>query len=312
MYSLIIPVYKNEFSIPELIEAVEWLNRELRHQLEAVFVVDGSPDNSGQLLSQRLPVCSFCSTLIFHSRNFGSFAAIRTGLSQAKGDYFAVMAADLQEPISFVKEMFKTLARNDVDVVIGSREKRGDPLLSRWASELFWFFYRKLVQKEIPPGGVDIFGCNQNFRLRLLELHESNSTLVGLLFWLGFRRKILPYQRQPRQYGRSAWTLARKVRYLVDSVFAFSDLPITLMVSLGLLGVSASVLLALTVLIARLSGHIHIPGYSATVLIVMFFGGLNSLGLGIIGSYLWRTFENTKRRPSGVVSAQETFNAHHE
>jgi hypothetical protein len=97
------------------------------------------------------------------------------------------------------------------------------------------------------------------------------------------------------------------VRYLLDSVFAFSDLPVRLLSGIGLAGVSLSVALGLVVLVARLQGNINVPGYTATVLTVMFFGGLNSLGLGLIGEYLWRTFENTKDRPTYVVARQMQY-----
>jgi hypothetical protein len=159
----------------------------------------------------------------------------------------------------------------------------------------------------MPSGGVDVFGCNLAFRDQLVKLGESGSTLVGLLFWLGFRRKLIPYQRRARQHGRSAWTLARKLRYLVDSVFAFSDLPVRLLVGLGGAGLLFSLFFGLIVFIARISGLIPVPGYAATVLVISFFAGLNSLGLGIIGSYVWRAFENTKRRPQAVVMSRTDF-----
>jgi hypothetical protein len=131
--------------------------------------------------------------------------------------------------------------------------------------------------------------------------------LIGLLFWLGFRRGEVPYRRRRRRTGKSAWTLARRVRYLLDSLFAFTDLPLRMLSVVGVLGLTLAILLGLIVLWARLTGRIEVPGYSATVLIVMFFGGLNSLSLGLIGEYIWRTFENTKGRPSYIVARQARF-----
>jgi glycosyltransferase involved in cell wall biosynthesis len=307
VYSLVIPVYRNEGSIPELLDVLKDLNARLGHRLEVVFVVDGSPDRSAQLLAERLPHAGFRARLVLHSRNFGSFAAIRTGLAEARGPLFAAMAADLQEPPELVLEFFRVLEGEPVDVVLGTREGRGDPLPSRWASALFWSAYRRLVQPEMPPGGVDMFGCDLAFRDRLLALPESNSTLVGLLCWLGFRRRLVPYRRLPRRHGRSAWTLSRKLRYLSDSVFAFSDLPIRLLTGVGAVGLLFSVLFSAVVIAARTSGLISVPGYSATVLVIAFFAALNCLGLGIVGSYVWRAFENTKGRPQAVVMARTDF-----
>lgn len=307
MYSLVIPVFKNEGSIPELLQVCADLSDRLAGRLEVVFVVDGSPDRSAALLEEGLPACPFDSRLVLLSRNFGSFAAIRAGLAEARGPTFAVMAADLQEPPELILSFFRALEEGDVDVTCGVRTTRDDPALSRWASGLYWFLYRKFVQPGMPPGGIDVFGCNLALRNRLLALGESNSSLVGLLLWVGFRRRLIGYERRARRHGRSAWTVARKIRYLMDSVFAFSDLPIRLLVFAGALGLAVSVALAGIVLVARLSGFIAVPGYAATVLVITFFAALNLFGLGIIGSYVWRAFENTKGRPHSIVMSRTEF-----
>jgi glycosyltransferase involved in cell wall biosynthesis len=307
MYSLVIPVYRNEESLPELVSQLSTLNRALDRRLETVFVVDGSPDNSYGYLREALPRADLRAKLILLSRNFGSFAAIRAGLTEASGPYFAVLAADLQEPPELAREFFAALENDEADVVVGTRMGREDPALARWAAALFWGVYRRLIQREVPPGGVDLFGCNQTFRDQLIRLEELNTSLVGLLFWLGFRRKSIPYIRRARLYGRSAWTLRRKLRYLSDSVFAFSDLPIRLLSLSGAAGLLVSLLLGIVVLTARLTGAIQLPGYTPTVLMILFFGALNTLGLGIIGAYTWRAFENTKRRPGYVVLRSETI-----
>lgn len=307
MYSLIIPVYKNEGSIPELIIAIENLNRDLDHRLEAVFVVDGSPDNSYRELSNRLGKAGFRSTLICLSRNFGSFAAIRTGLAAATGPLFAVMAADLQEPPELVRDMFVALRDGEIDVTLGVRASREDPGLSKLFSSLFWTVYCRFIQREMPQGGVDMFGCNQKVRDCLLALEESNSTLVGLLLWIGFRRREIPYHRRARKEGKSGWTFRRKFRYMTDSMFAFSNLPIIALNIFGFLGVMASTLIGTLVLLSWALGLIDVSGYTPIMLSIMFFGALNIFGLGLLGSYIWRTFENTKRRPNYIEMSREHF-----
>ena len=307
MLSLVVPVFRNEPSIPELVETIAALVKTIPEEFEAVFVDDGSPDRSRETLERLLPNAGFSARLVSLSRNYGSFAAVRAGLSAGKGDYFAVMAADLQEPPSLVTEFFTLLRSGSYDVVVGTRDQRADALASRFSSALFWRLYRWLVRRDVPPGGVDVFGCNRAFRDRILELSESNSTVVGLIFWLGFRRAEVKYSRLPRRHGLSGWSFGRKVRYLLDSTFAFSDLPIRLLSLAGLLGMIVSVLLAAAVLAAKIDGQVNVPGYTATVLVVMFFGGLNSFGIGILGEYLWRTFENTKGRPEYVVARVDEY-----
>ncbi|HSS05644.1 MAG TPA: glycosyltransferase family 2 protein, partial [Rhodanobacteraceae bacterium] len=296
-YSLIVPVYGNEDSIRELVDAIATLARRVDGGFEAVFVVDGSPDASFARLRDTLPSAGFASQLLLHARNFGSFAAIRSGLVVAHGEFLAVMAADLQEPIELIETFFRTLASDDADVVVGTRTGRADPFPTRLASTLFWWSYRTFVQPAIPPGGVDVFGCSRAFRDELLALNEANTSLVGQLFWLGFRRATIPYERLPRRHGRSAWSLSRKLKYFMDSLFAFSDLPIRLLIAAGGIGLVAAITLGLVVGIARLIGGIEVPGYAMTMVTVLFFGGLNAFGLGIIGAYTWRAYENTKQRP---------------
>ena len=306
-YSLVIPVYGNEASIPELLAAIAGLASRLDGDFEAVFVVDGSPDQSFAVLRDALPSQPFASQLLLHARNFGSFAAIRSGLAAARGECLAVMAADLQEPIELVERFFATLARGEADVVVGTREGRADPWLTRTLSSLFWWSYRKFVQPEIPPGGVDVFGCTRAFRDELLALGEANTSLVGQIFWLGYRRVAMPYQRLPRRHGTSAWSISRKLKYLMDSLFAFSDLPIRLLIAAGSIGLFAAIVLALVVGIARITGLVDVPGYAMTMITVLFFGGLNAFGLGIVGAYTWRAYENTKQRPLSIVQRAESF-----
>jgi polyisoprenyl-phosphate glycosyltransferase len=306
-YSLVVPVYRNEESIADLVAAVGRIDRALEHRLEAVFVVDGSPDRSYERLDAALPSSGLHARLIALSRNFGSFSALRAGMAAARGEFIAVMAADLQEPEELIVEFFRALEREPVDVALGVRSGRSDPMTSRIAASTFWWLYRRFVQREIPPGGIDVFACNRAFRDHLLALDESNTSLVGQIIWLGFRRKLVPYRRLPRRHGRSAWSLSRKMKYLSDSLFAFSDLPIRALTWAGIAGLAFSVLLGVVVLVAKLTGAIPIPGYAATVLTIIFFAALNSFGLGIIGAYTWRAYENTKRRPQAVVLSTKTY-----
>lgn len=312
MLSLVIPVYRNEESLPSLMEAVANLNHQLQGSLEVVFVVDGSPDRCYEILRETLPQQKFRSQLILLSKNFGSFMAIRTGLQHGKGTKFAVMAADLQEPPSLVLEMAEVLNAENVDVVVGVRANRQDPFLSKLASKAFWGLYRKYVIPEMPPGGVDMFGCNLKFRDSLLKLEERHSSLISQIFWLGFRRETVYYSRQAREHGQSAWTFRKKINYLMDSVFSFTDLPIRLLIRVGATGSVLSALYGISVVIAKLSGYIDVPGYAMTLFTITLLGSVNLLGLGVIGSYAWRTYENTKGRPLAIPMILSEFGAKHE
>jgi len=310
-YSVVIPVYKNEEYIPHLIREFGAIRGQVLQEFgvvtEFVFVVDASPDRCHALLREALPSAGFQSQLLLHARNFGSFAAIRTGLQAARGDYMAVIAADLQEPPGLLVKFLRELLRGEHEVVVGLREEREDPAMSRAASNVFWRAYRKFVIHDMPKGGVDVFGCTRRVRDELLALREAHSSLVGQIFWLGFRRKEIGYARRAREFGRSAWTFRKKLTYLFDSVFAFSDLPIRIISLLGLLGVMAAASIGGLVFMLRVLGGIDLPGYSATIVTIVFFGALNTLSIGLVGSYMWRTYENTKQRPLAVVERQQCF-----
>ena len=305
--SLIVPVYRNEDNIPPLLDRFALLNRQVCGGIEVICVVDGSPDRSFELLQSGLAGAPYPSRLLLLSRNFGSFAAIREGLKTADTRFFAVMAADLQEPAELAAASLAALQGDECDVALGTRVARTDPWMTRASAALFWGLYRALIQRELPPGGVDVFACNRVFRDHLLTFHETNTSLVGQLLWLGFRRKLILYARLPRQQGESAWRFGQKLKYLLDSVYSFSDLPIRLFVAFGAIGIVASAVMGTVVLVSRISGAIDVPGYSATVIAIVFFAGLNLLGLGIIGSYVWRAYENTKARPLAVVMRECRF-----
>ena len=131
----------------------------------------------------------------------------------------------------------------------------------------------------------------------------------GLVYWLGFRRKTILYKRRTREQGVSAWTFRKKINYLIDSIFAFSDFPIKLLISLGIFGLLFVGAFGLLVLGLKMTGSFDVPGYAATVLTIMFFGSLNIIGIGIVGSYVWRSYGNTMGRPLAVKMSKHFFNS---
>jgi glycosyltransferase involved in cell wall biosynthesis len=309
LVSVVVPVYRNRDTLPELVRRLERMSERLAGRMEAVFVIDGSPDDSGATLRILLAHSAMRSRLLWHSRNFGSFAAIRTGLAAACGEWMVVMAADMQEPAELATNLYEALASGACEVALGVRRTRADPWLSRLGSSLFWWLYCHWVQREMPRGGVDVFACTAKVRDALVTLDESNSSLVGLLIWLGYRRVEIPYDRAPRGAGRSGWTLRKKARYFLDSVYSFTDLPVTILLGVGVTGVLLSVIGAIVVLLAWAFVGIRVAGYTPVMLTLFMVGSLVLSGLGIVGSYVWRTYENSKRRPGSVAMLSESFHA---
>jgi glycosyltransferase involved in cell wall biosynthesis len=307
LVSVVVPVYRNEETLGDVVHRLECVSDELAGRMEAIFVIDGSPDASGAVLRGLLENGRLRARLLWHSRNFGSFAAIRTGLAVARGRRMVVMSADLQEPRELVTGLCEALVAGTCEIAVGVRRARHDPLLSRIGSAWFWSIYSRWVQPEMPRGGIDVFACTSEVRDALLALRESNSSLVGLLIWLGYRRVEIPYERAPRVFGRSGWTLRMKTRYLLDSVYSFTDLPITLLLAVGITGILLSTTGGLVVFLVWAFAGIRVAGYAPIMLTLFVMGSLILSGLGVVGSYVWRTYENSKRRPGAVAMLSESF-----
>lgn len=296
-----IPVYKNSASMDQLIDSLIDLADSTEGNFEAVFVVDGSPDDSAAKLFARFPNNHLSSQILQLSRNFGAFAAIRVGLEAARGKYVAVIAADLQEPPELLRSFFKKLDDRSCDIVIGRRTSRNDGAISSFMANIFWRFYARMINRDIPRGGVDVFACSDTVAKQLTRLSESNTSLIGLLFWVGFRRDFVDYARLARPHGKSGWTIKKKFQYVADSVFAFTDLPIVLLQLIGILGIGISTILGLVVLIGSLSGSIATPGYPTLMIVILASTSAILLGLGVVGSYAWRAYENGKNRPNAII-----------
>jgi polyisoprenyl-phosphate glycosyltransferase len=309
-YSVVIPVYGNEGTLAPTLQRMEQLAEDLPGQLEVVFVVDGSPDGSLAVLRELLVAPrGLDAQLLAHSRNFGAFNAIRTGMASARGDLLAVAAADLQEPLDLLERFFTALDTGEHEVAVGVRTERDDPPVSRALSSAFWGVFGRFIHSEMPREGVDVFACTREVGQRIVSLEESHSSLVGLLYWVGFRRVEIPYARAARSTGSSGWSLRRKLRYFLDSIYSFTDVPISLIAVIGMVGVLLSSVIGAIVLVAWLAGSIDVAGYTPLMLALVFFGSTILLSLGVIGSYVWRTYENTKRRPGAIVMSHETYPA---
>jgi polyisoprenyl-phosphate glycosyltransferase len=306
-YSVVVPIYGNRDSLPALVDRLVLLDTRHGGRLEGVFVVDGSPDDSLEVLRQALATSPLNAQVLTHSRNFGSFSATRTGLAAARGEYIGVMAADLQEPPELVETFLQKLEADECDIALGQRIGRDDPRLSKAMANLYWRLYRRFMNPEIPTGGIDIFGCTRSIAQLIVSLPETRTSPVALLYWLGFRRSYVEYRRQPRHAGKSAWTFQKKLRQLFDSIYAFTDLPIIVLQIIGLIGTVVSLFVSLLVFIGWLAGAVRQPGYIPLMLAISLSTSALLLALGVVGSYVWRAYENGKGRPLELVASHEFF-----
>ena len=299
--SVVIPVYFNAESLPQLFDALRLCETELMQRdlaLELIFVDDGSQDRSlAELLAikQKRPA----TVIVKLTRNFGAVPAIRAGLRYVTGDCFAFLAADLQDPPELIVRMADHWLAGR-KFVICERETRGDPLSSRLLSGFYYFLLRKLVLPEYPVGGFDLALMDKTMLAPLRDSAKS-AFLPLLAYWLGFEPAVVRYDRAPRTHGRSRWTLRRKFRAFVDVMLGFSVTPIRLISAIGAIVSMASFGYGAAVIVAALVGNIPVPGFSTIVALVTFLLGLIILMLGVIGEYLWRIFDESNRRPEAVL-----------
>ena len=263
------------------------------------------PDNSESLIRELAKSSALEIKIMSHSRNFGSFAAIRTGLLHAKGEFVGVMAADLQEEPKTLIQLFDDLDLKNADIAFGVRVQREDPFITTLASNVYWKFYRHYINPEIPKGGVDIFACRNEVAAQINSMKEVNSSLIGLLFWVGYKRIFVEYNRQPRKHGRSAWTFSKKMKYMSDSIFSFSDLPIRLVRALGVIGFTFSIVFGSFLILASLAGKITVPGYAPLMLAIILGNSSVLIALSVLGSYLWRVYENSQMRPASILTLRQ-------
>jgi hypothetical protein len=160
---------------------------------------------------------------------------------------------------------------------------------------------QKLVNKNIPSQGADVFACSARISKILIALRESSTSLIGQLFWIGGAVSFIPYARESREFGKSSWTLKKKMKYFADSIFSFTQLPIALLHFLGFVGLFVSVISGIIIAIERVTGKIHVPGYTALILALTTSTSIIVIALAILGSYISRIYENTKFRPQSIV-----------
>ena len=299
--SIVVPVFKNEESIDRLLNRVTSLASSLVGDVEAIFVVDGSPDSSLSLLQTSLPNTTFDSKIILLSRNFGAFSAIRAGLREADGTATVVMAADLQEPISLIEELLGLVVKDGVDVAVGVRQARKDSFVSRFLSSSFWRFFNRLTTLEMPKGGVDIFALSRDARQKINEFEESSTSLVGLIYWIGFKRQEVSYLREKRAEGVSSWSLRKRINYAKDSITAFSEIPLSIFLWSGVIGALVSLLLVVVLIVRLFMNQNDDISRQLISIGLLFVVSYLMSGLGLLGTYLWRVSDNVRKRPDSIT-----------
>jgi glycosyltransferase involved in cell wall biosynthesis len=297
LISVVIPIFDEEENLAILHSKLDEVASKSADEFEFIFIDDGSSDGSYSLLKElsvkddRIKVLSF-------SRNFGSHAACLAGLMYSNGDACTFLSADLQDPPELIHRLINEW-RSGHEVVIGVREAEKDS--GRYFQKFYYKLVRKFALTNMPENGTDVFLVDRKVVDSVISMGEKNTSIFGLILWSGFGQAVVSYRKGARQRGISKWTLAKKIKLFIDTFVSFSYFPLRVMSFLGITIALIGFIYALIVITARLFYSKAIEGWSSLMVVLLLVSGVQMIMLGVLGEYLWRNFDESRKRPPFIV-----------
>ena len=309
LISLIVPCYNEEGSLPILYEALCNVRREDTspdRSYEFIFVNDGSRDKTAQIIKS-LAESDKSVKYVFFSRNFGKEAAMYAGMQKAKGDYIAILDADMQDPPSLIPQMIKDLDTGDYDIIAARRvTRKGEPKIRSFFARRFYKMINRMCDIEIADGARDFRLMRREVVDAILSLTERQRFSKGIFAWVGFRTKWVEHENVERAAGETKWSFWKLFRYAIDGIVSFTTAPLRLATYSGFffafLGFAYLVYYFIRAIILRI--YNEVPGYPSLLCFILFIGGLILMCLGILGEYIGRTYIESKGRPIYIPSEE--------
>lgn len=307
-FSIIVPVYQNELnldsSVPTLLKLSDDILDKYNIETKIIFVNDGSTDKSDKILENYYKSNPSRINVLKLSRNFGQTPAIQAGISHADSDCVGIISADLQDPPEMFMDMLKYWLDGE-DYVIAERIQRKESWLHRSLSGLYWKMIANFSMSGFPKGGYDFCLFDKKISKLVAQNQEKNTSIFPLLFWFGFKPKVMLYQREIREHGRSTWTFLKKIRLTIDTIIAFTYLP-SRVISLSAITTSfLAFVYSIVVFFIWLFGDGKAPdGWTTIALLILIIGGVVLFGLGIICEYLLRILDEVRKRPNYVIDKE--------
>ena len=300
--SVIVPCYYNEANIPvtmrELVANESNFPAEV--SFEYVFVNDGSGDDTLGALQRAQAEYPGKVRVVNLTANVGSYNAIVAGMAHATGDCQAVITADMQDPPELMVQMYDYWLKG-FKLIIGNRQDREETGLSSTFAKLFHWLMKHMAIKNIPDGGFDFVFFDRQVSQQVAEMQERNSNVFYLMVWLGYPYVNIPYVRRKREIGTSRWTLSKKVKLLIDSLLAFSFVPIRAISAVGLGLGGVALLYGLYIIGLRLVSPAEPQGWTTLMVVLLFVSAFQMIALGVIGEYVWRGLDAARQRPMYLV-----------
>ena len=297
----IVPLYRSSEHIRDLFERVNTLQSDFHVPVQLILVLDGPDSATESSIREHKDFLTCSLRTIVLSRNFGVGPALLAGLSESDSCVSMCFGSDLQEPEFLFNKFLEIIWLNNADIALGNRISREDPVLSKIGAAFFWFIYRKFINHEVPKGGFDVFALNRKARTALTSLTELNTSITSQIGWIGFRQIYVPFNREIRKTGKSTWTLRRKMKLFSDSIFGFTFLPITAITMIGFFLTAVFLIISIAISVMVLFGWMRVEGYATLALLIGVGNSATIFCIGLLGGYISRTFDNSKRRPTFIV-----------
>ena len=302
LVSIIVPCYNEQDALPLFYRETTRVLEKMDCDHELILVNDGSLDNTLPVmkdLASKDPRVFYFSL----SRNFGKESAMYAGLCNARGDYMAVMDADLQDPPSLLPKMLELLKSGEYDCVATRRMDRvGEPPVRSWFAKRFYRLINQISDADIVDGARDFRLMTRAMTNAVLSMGEYNRFSKGIFGWVGFKTYWLAYENVERAAGVTKWSFWKLFGYAIDGIINFSDAPLHMASWFGILMTAVSILSLLFIVVRRLIWGDPVAGWASTICVIIFIGGLQLFCLGIIGQYLAKTYMESKHRPHFIIS----------
>lgn len=298
--ALIIPCYNEELNIEPFYQEIIQKLSDIK--LELIFINDGSKDKTAEKLKQVTDKSIIPIKVINFSRNFGKEAAIYAGLLHSNSELTCIIDADLQQDPCYVLKMYNILCTNkNIDMIAMFQKDRKENLIIKTLKKAFYKIINRLSDVDFINGASDFRMFNKNVKNAVLELKEQNRFSKGIFSWVGFNVEYLEYEVKERKNGTSKWSLFKLFKYALKGIMSFSTAPIKIATITGTIASLAAIIYLIIVIIQKLTFGIAISGYATTIVLILFFGGLELLVMGIIGEYIGSIYIENKNRPIYII-----------
>ena len=301
LISLIVPCYNEEEALPLFYEETLKVLSTMDVDYELILVDDGSKDKTLQVM-QDLSAKNEHVKYVSFSRNFGKESAMYAGFCNARGDYAAVMDADMQDPPSLLPQMFAILEEGEYDSVATRRaDRKGESKVRSWFARRFYEIINKISNTEIVDGARDFRLMKREMVDAILSMSEYNRFSKGIFGWVGFRTYWLSFENVERVAGTTSWNFWGLFRYAIDGIVNFSNAPLDIASGFGIIMTIVAFIMLVFIIVRKLLFGDPVAGWASTMSVIIFIGGIQLLCLGVMGQYIGKTYLETKRRPQYIV-----------